>query len=174
VAIYYWDGMTLPLGNVTANGGSGGLGPGQNGSIYTEQTTGETISPAVLEHTPRGRWEQSASRAVVLWSEAILASSFSAEDVTITTPSGVTIYPAELQIIRLAEDEYELTFPNQTADGRYTLCIGPDVTDLAGNPMALAYQGEWTIDTSGPRVVGMTTRTARVLRPSRSSRPRPT
>ncbi len=34
IAVYYWDSIALPSANVTANGGTGGAGPGQPGSVY--------------------------------------------------------------------------------------------------------------------------------------------
>ena len=47
---------------------------------------------------------------------------------------------------------FDVSFPPQTADGAYTLAVGPNVTDLAGNPMAAAYTAAFTIDRTGPRI----------------------
>jgi len=109
----------------------------------------------VLDQTPRGRQSAAVSSVHVRWSEAIQDGTFAVEDVTVTPPSGVPLAAASLQVVRLAADEYEVRFPPQTAEGPYMLALGPDVSDLAGNRMILPYEAEWFIDTSGPRVIGM-------------------
>ncbi|MCM8785471.1 MAG: carboxypeptidase regulatory-like domain-containing protein [Candidatus Omnitrophica bacterium] len=40
IAIYYWNSLTIPRENFTANGGTGGIGSGQNGTVWFNE--GET------------------------------------------------------------------------------------------------------------------------------------
>ena len=54
----------------------------------------------------------------------------------ITGPEG-EITP--IDITSLGNDEYEVTCIAQTRRGSYTACIGPEVTDLAGNVLSGAY-----------------------------------
>ena len=54
-------------------------------------------------------------------------------NVSILAPGGVAIAP--LAINALSSTMYAVTFPKVSASGRYTVTVGPQITDVAGNLM---------------------------------------
>jgi subtilisin family serine protease/subtilisin-like proprotein convertase family protein len=98
----------------------------------------------------------------VTFNEAIKASSFDATDVAFTGPGGdigVTVTP-----VSGSTTQFDVSFASQSTSGNYTMVIGPNVTDLADNPMnqdgdgtnGEATQDQYTttktVDTAGPNV----------------------
>ena len=68
-----------------------------------------------------------------MFSEPIDPASFTAEDVLqLDGPDGAIAVDA---VETLAADQYRIKFDPQTTFGSYSLLIGSDVMDLAGNPM---------------------------------------
>ena len=58
--------------------------------------------------------------------------SFTVDDVSIIGPEGEI---APTGITSLGNNEYQIGFDAQAENGRYTVSVGSDVTDLVGNPM---------------------------------------
>ena len=52
VAIYYWDTMTLPAGNVLVDGGSGGVGAGTAGTVHVAASQGPTDMVVAVDTAP--------------------------------------------------------------------------------------------------------------------------
>jgi subtilisin family serine protease/subtilisin-like proprotein convertase family protein len=78
----------------------------------------------------------SINTARVGFSEAIKAPTFTASDVTLTAPGGNVIpVNAVTAVTGTGGTQFDVTFPAQSANGTYTLVVGPNVLDLAGNPM---------------------------------------
>jgi serine protease len=76
------------------------------------------------------------SRARVSFSEPVNPSTFTAGDLTLTAPGGKAIAVTGIAGVAGTDGrQFDLTFPAQAATGTYTLVVGPDVRDLAGNPM---------------------------------------
>jgi serine protease len=74
--------------------------------------------------------------ARVIFSEAINASTFTASDVTLTGPGGKVIAVNGVSTVSGSNGtQFDVAFPAQATTGTYTLVIGPDVRDLAGNLM---------------------------------------
>lgn len=94
----------------------------------------DTIGPRVLR-VSWNRTAQSLLGARVTFSETI--ASFSAGSVVVTGPGNQRIRLLSIRRINRNSlgSTFDLTFTPQTLPGTYTLRIGPNVTDLAGNPM---------------------------------------
>ena len=130
--------VTDVAGNPLDTDADGTFGePGQDDFVHT-LTLG--IGPHVVSHTPQAAHDLSTgalSSIAVTFSEPVdftadASGSLWLDDVAITGPAGGI--PAS-NITEVAPNEFDITFAPQSADGIYTFRIGPDVTDLAGNPM---------------------------------------
>jgi serine protease len=83
------------------------------------------------------------SSARVSFSEAINASTFTPSKVTLAGPAGKAILVTGVTPVAGTNGtQFDVTFPTQTATGTYTLVVGPDVRDLAGNPMDQDHNGK--------------------------------
>jgi subtilisin family serine protease/fibronectin type 3 domain-containing protein/methionine-rich copper-binding protein CopC len=93
----------------------------------------DTTGPQVREASPTGTATGPVDRITLTFTEAIAAGSFTVADVaSLTGPSGAI---TSTGINKLSPNQYEVLFAPQNVAGSYSLTIGPDVTDLAGNPM---------------------------------------
>jgi len=109
----------------------------------------DTATPVVAEFTPLGNIALGVTNVQFRFSETIRLESLTPEDVQVTTPSGL-LDSSQIKIQQINDLLFRAIFPEQTAAGSYRVRIGPDVFDLAGNAMAGAYEGSFTIDRSGP------------------------
>jgi serine protease len=99
-----------------------------------ESPVRDTLGPRVL----RVSWNRTAQAllgAQVTFSETI--ATFSADSVVVTGPGNQRVRLLSNRRINqnAPGSTFDLTFAPQTQPGTYTLRIGPNVTDLAGNPM---------------------------------------
>ena len=95
----------------------------------------DTISPVVTAAAWTGTTSLSSVRFT--FSEAISAASFTLADVAgFTGPNGA-ITPTAVTAVNATT--FDVTFPTQTAAGTYTMVIGPNITDTAGNAMSGPY-----------------------------------
>ena len=99
--------------------------------------------PAVTATVPSGTVSPPVSTADITFSEPILVSSLGADDFVLTAPGGATIPVGTPALV--SGNTYRVTFPTQTALGTYSLAVGPNVLDLAGNPMAAAATSSFTL-----------------------------
>ena len=67
------------------------------------------------------------------FSESIVPASFTVEDTQLAAPDGADLGP--VLSIEGADADYILTFDPVSAQGTYTLAIGPEIVDPAGNLM---------------------------------------
>ncbi|HPY29322.1 MAG TPA: CARDB domain-containing protein [Verrucomicrobiota bacterium] len=117
----------------------------------------DTEGPAVLAFTPTGPLNTNVSRLTVRFSERINTNTFTRADVAVLAPGGA-LDPAGFTLQPLAPFDhtaFEILLPPQSAEGLYTVQIGPDIADLAGNPMAAAFTAQFTLDKTGPAVTGV-------------------
>ena len=133
--------------------------------------TGPSITTGVFTLS-NGR----ATGATLTFSEAILVSSFTKVDVTLTGPNGKITINSVAVVTGSGNKVFKVTFPALRSNGTYTLKVGPAILDTARNPMdqngdgtnggtADAFQMDWIIkppvDLKGARVVdGVFTQTA--------------
>jgi uncharacterized repeat protein (TIGR01451 family) len=129
----------------------------------------DTAGPRVLTATPSGTVPGPIDRFTLTFNEAIDASTFTVADVvSLAGPGGAL---AVSGVTPLSETAFDVTFASQAGAGTYTLVIGPDVRDLADNPMNQNQNGtngevpedRFTAsviveppDTAGPRVLTAT------------------
>jgi len=115
----------------------------------------DTVGSRIIKLEPDKPTRPGIDKVEVTFSEAILASSFTKEDITITDAQGGGVSVNSVE--KLANDKYRITFAAQDQAGDYTVKIGPDVKDLYGNKMDQdsdqikgetpddIYQGKFTI-----------------------------
>jgi fibronectin type 3 domain-containing protein len=95
--------------------------------------TPDTTGPRVVAASPQGNTSGPVSAVTLTFSEPILASSFTLASVdSLTGPNGA-ITPSAIN--QLSPTQFQVTFPAQTQAGTYTLVVGPNITDPAGNAM---------------------------------------
>ncbi|NQT21277.1 MAG: PKD domain-containing protein, partial [Planctomycetes bacterium] len=101
----------------------------------------DTFGPAVTGHEPTGLVGPGITGVRLTFDEWMAAGSFTGDDVAMATPAGNV--DSSLIAIALVVDPgnpglfntFDVQFPAQTADGPYTLTMGPGITDLTGNPL---------------------------------------
>jgi methionine-rich copper-binding protein CopC len=111
------------------------------GLSVTSASTGRTVNA------------QPFSSIVVAFDRAIQASTFTADQISLTGPNGaITI--SNITPANSSNSSFTLSFAQQSALGVYTLVIGPNILDSSGNPMQQAYTTQFTIE--GPRIIAQT------------------
>ncbi len=91
------------------------------------------------------------NRVRLTFNEAIDATSFTATDVVaLSGPGGAAISPFGVSVVGGSNGtQFDVTFAAQSAFGTYSITVGPDILDLAGNAMNQnqnAVNGEATAD----------------------------
>jgi subtilisin family serine protease/fibronectin type 3 domain-containing protein len=90
--------------------------------------------PRVVDASPSGYSVVSPINTFrITFSAAIQDGSFTTGDVASLTGPGGTIAP--INVVKVSDTVYDVTFADQTALGTYTLTIGPNILDTSGNPM---------------------------------------
>ena len=137
---------TLTLASTIADIAGNPLGSGVTDSF---QLVPDTTPPTVESITPSGVVPTDISSLAVEFNEAIAASSFTSNQVTIAGPGG-TIPTASITVTATSADAFTISFPAPTQDGIYNVTLGTGITDISGNPLATPYQSSFTIDTVPP------------------------
>ena len=104
-------------------------------TIATATTTppANTTGPHVTAATPTGAATAPVSAVTLTFNEAIQASSFTTASIdSLTGPSGA-ITPTS--VTEVSSTQFTVNFAAQSAAGTYTLTVGPNILDLAGNKM---------------------------------------
>ncbi|MGI6415159.1 MAG: S8 family serine peptidase [Thermoguttaceae bacterium] len=109
----------------------------------------DRVPPTLVGVDPSGPVGESFERIVVAFDEPIDAASFAAEDVSLVGPAGAA---QPLAVAPLDARSFEVRFAPQTEPGDYQLTIGPDVSDLAGNPLAAAFSTHLVVEAAIPYV----------------------
>jgi hypothetical protein len=92
----------------------------------------DSAGPRILSHTPTQVINATLDHIDIQFNEAIDAASLQPADVAMSGPAGPVV-PTSTTV--LTADTFRVTFSPLTFRGSYRLAIGPDVRDLAGNPM---------------------------------------
>jgi RHS repeat-associated protein len=132
------------------------LAASSSNGVYAARAVIDKTPPNVTAISLTGTSQSPVQSLDVVFSEPIQAGSISAEDFQLTGPLG-TVTVTNLQ--RIDAVTYRASFPWQSVNGSYQLTVGPDVTDLAGNPMTAAFASSFAIETplvtlAGPRFLG--------------------
>lgn len=91
----------------------------------------DTVGPRVVAG-PAGTLMGPVDRVTLTFDEAIQEGSFTASDVAVSGPGGPI---AVTGVNRLSDTQYDVAFAPQSMAGSYTVTVGPDVHDRAGNLM---------------------------------------
>ncbi|RUL88709.1 S8 family serine peptidase [Tautonia sociabilis] len=109
-------------------------------------TLGAVSAPSVSSVSPGSTVSGPVRVLRVTFSEAIDASSFTVDDVSLSGPGG-SITPSRIH--QAGPSEFSIIIPSQSQEGTYTLQIGPNIADLAGAMMEAPHEASFTIlDTS--------------------------
>jgi regulation of enolase protein 1 (concanavalin A-like superfamily) len=120
--------------------------------------------PRILAMTPAAPITPPISAVEVTFDQPIQSASFTAADVVITGPGG----PVPVTAVTLVTDNtWRITFASQSADGAYSVRIGPAIDELAANLHGLdqngdglsgdgandTFAGTFTLDGTAPGIV---------------------
>jgi hypothetical protein len=120
---------------------------GGAGTVYASAMTTLPV-PAVLSSTPNGGQPRPwADYLDLVFNMPVNPTTFSSADVTIGTPSG-PIPTAQLTLNNLGGTRWRIAFPRQSANGTYQYTVGPQIANLSGTQMAIAYTGGFSVSQS--------------------------
>jgi hypothetical protein len=103
---------------------------GQTGSVFYA-TAAE--GSHVISVAPVGAFTAVISNADIVFSTPVILPSIGFPDVSLIAPSGLAV--SGLTVTPLSLYQFHMSFPVQTAQGDYTLIVGPGVQDITGQPM---------------------------------------
>ena len=109
----------------------------------------DNAGPVVVSSQPTGLVNANVASLRLQFNEPVDASSFTSSDVVLTTPAGA-VSTTLIAVVQVDATTFDVQFPVQSQDGNYSVAIGPNVTDLAGNPMSATYTATFTLDQTGP------------------------
>lgn len=145
----------------------------------------DTDGPAVTAMAPNATGPNPVSAVRLTFDEAIDPASFLAADVSVAAPGGGAVAVAGVAAVAgTANTQFDVTFAAQSAVGTYTVAVGPQVLDVAGNPMdqnnngtngedpADKYGGSFAVTAPAPTPVTFTNNTPLPV-PDRSSQASP-
>ena len=112
------------------------LTPAAADGTFTGQFVIDKTAPTVVSITPGGTNLTPASSLEVVFSEPIQPQTLTTNDVLLTDPfSNIISLSAP---VRISATNFQFAFASQRTNGTYTVVVGPNVFDLAGNPMLVA------------------------------------
>ncbi len=101
--------------------------------LVVEAEGPDLVGPRVIKSVPSTETSGPLDRFTITFDEPVDPNSFTTADVVaLAGPSGA-VTPTEVR--EVAPTIFEILFSPQTELGEYSLTIGPDIRDLAGNPM---------------------------------------
>src|ERR1051326_1195584 len=122
----------------------------------------ENVPPFIRASAPVGVVGAPLSSIDLTFSEPIVLSTFTSDDVVFRGPNGAI---AITGIVLVSGSTYRISFAAQTASGDYSFIVGPNITDLGNKPLDQdqdglpgeqpddQYQGKVTVDNTGPRII---------------------
>jgi serine protease len=106
-----------------------------NAAAAVGNPAADTAGPRVLSTDPSGIVTGTVNHLRLHFNEAIDPTTISIDDVvSITGPDGPIAAVAVLPVVGNSR-QFDVTFAPQTTLGTYTLVLGPNISDLAGNLM---------------------------------------
>jgi hypothetical protein len=128
-------------GTTAAPGGAGAF-PGANGTVLSSSVF---PPPVVLSQSPTGVVSFAVSNVDLAFSSPIDLNSISGADFRITTPTGV-LFQARVSLwFGLDPSALLADFPPQTEVGYYEIYLSPQVRDIYGVPIGMAYTGSFVV-----------------------------
>lgn len=105
------------------------------GAVHLDSTppvvTG--VSPLVVNGAVLARFE-------IQFDSPLSPGTVSVADFALTTPVGREILAPELMRLEDSAARVVVQFPPRLENGQYTLAVGPDISDIFGNPMAAVHE----------------------------------
>jgi regulation of enolase protein 1 (concanavalin A-like superfamily) len=137
---------------------------GTNSVAYDGGFIANFGGPSITNMTPSLAVTPAVSSVDISFNLPIQTASFAANDVQIAGPGG-SITPTSVALV--SGTTWRISFPAQTADGTYTVSVGPNLNELAGNFLGMdqngdglsgdgtndTFTGTFIIDGTGPRIV---------------------
>jgi hypothetical protein len=150
------------LANAFSGATSVAGGPGySSGASGTVVNSNGVPALQVVSSSPTATINSAASSVVLNFNEA--PNSVPATAVTITTPTG-PIPSGSLAVSQISSGSYQVSFPQQTSVGTYTIAVSTNVTDLYNRP-GLPYASSFVVslpviqgtvtDTNGQPIAGV-------------------
>ncbi len=100
------------------------------------QVLGDTTGAYVVSATPNATGAQPVSSIRLTFSEGINASSFGLDDiVSFTGPNGAIKATQIVPVANTDNRQFDVQFPAQSTAGTYSLQLGVNIKDLAGNSL---------------------------------------
>ena len=142
-----FSGSRLLLGNINSyalvNGRSVNLRSlipaGTNSVAFDSGFIGNFGGPSITNMTPSVAVTPTVSSVDISFNIPIQASSFTTGDMRLTGPGG-PITPTSVALV--SGTTWRVSFPAQTADGTYTVSVGPSINELAGNFLGMDQNGD--------------------------------
>jgi hypothetical protein len=119
-------GYTVAIGPAVTDAGGASM-PAAATATFTLDTRG----PRIVSAVPADGISTPLSGFDVTFDGPIDPASFTTGDVTVTGPSGATVGVSSVQ--QVSPTVYRVAFSRQWQPGTYTLALGPDIRDPAGN-----------------------------------------
>jgi hypothetical protein len=116
------------------------------GSPYSAGITIDRTGPRIISAVPVGTQNQIITFIDVTFDSNIVDSTFRNNDIALTGPAGAV---SVSHPYRLSGNTFRIPITAQRSNGTYQLTVGPNILDLAGNPMdqnANGIAGEPTVD----------------------------
>lgn len=105
-------------------------------AIYQPPPPSDVDGPRITAAEPNASGSSPVTAVRVTFNEAIAVASFDPSDVTLTAPNGSSVpITGVVEVSGSGGTQFDILFGSQSAAGTYTVTIGPNITDLAGNPM---------------------------------------
>ncbi|MBF0449937.1 MAG: hypothetical protein HQK75_04485 [Candidatus Magnetomorum sp.] len=89
--------------------------------------------PKIIQQSPTGMLSEPISYVDISFDQPILSTLFTSDDLFMMGPEDQILLVEEPEQLSLTL--YRLGFPEQSATGRYTIQIGPQIIDVAGNAL---------------------------------------
>ncbi|MCP5523214.1 MAG: hypothetical protein H7A46_16895 [Verrucomicrobiales bacterium] len=138
---------------------------GRNSAAFGDGFVARTGGPKVMDMTPATALVPPVDSVQISLDIAIDETTFTVDDVAVEGPSGA------IPVTGIAKEDantYRILFASQTADGVYSVRVGPHVDELAGNLFGMdqdsdglggevdedVFVGTFTLDGDAPQVIG--------------------
>ena len=134
------------------------LSPSEIVSTFANGSNGRCaqLGLGVLSLTPLGLVNSNVTQFVVRFNQPFQTSTFTGEDVMVTTPLG-SLTGTNFTIVPAVPIDGRTFIINSTAltnEGAYTVSVGPDIQTSSGGAMTNgAFTAAFTIDKTGPRII---------------------
>ena len=103
----------------------------------------------VIAQSPSGQLDRFVSNVDVTFNQPVDPGTFTNTDLVLTTPCG-SVPASQMTLTSGGGSTWHIGFPTQTANGGYSLTVGPNVANLFGQEMSSAYHGTFNIQFTPP------------------------